>query len=87
MPKLQVLHLRQVDIAHTKGKWESAIECMKRSMHLGIFSLGWQWSGIWEISYKDVEQYVLHGGRHPCLRPDEPDEASQKYLSAPWIQS
>ncbi len=85
MPKLQVLHLKQVDIAHTEGKWESAIECMKRSMHLRIFSLDCPWSIIREIGYKDVEQYVLHGGRHPCLRPDEPDEASQKYLSAPWI--
>lgn len=73
------------------------IEGMKRSMHLGFFSSE-ACFGPWGVgcqdftavyfeveSDSDVGQYVLCGGRHPCLLPDEPDEVSKKYLSAPWL--
>lgn len=29
----------------------------------------------------DIEAYVENGGRHPCLRSDEPDSAAQKYIT------
>ena len=38
-----------------------------------------------DVRNSDVEEYVLGGGRHPFLLPDEPDWASEKYLSAPWL--
>ncbi len=30
---------------------------------------------------KDIEKHVLHGGRNPCLLPDEPASAPNKHLS------
>ena len=95
MPKLQSFILYRVDL--TEGKWEYVTECMKRSMHLQHFSDPWgclrflrdpstyTHAQVRGISTRDVEQYVLRGGRHPCLLPEESDEASEKYLSAPWI--
>lgn len=61
------------------------------SPHLGRCRLNR--SGKWKRALKDggdvcnsdVEEYVLRGGRHPFLHPDEPDSASEKYLSAPWL--
>ena len=36
----------------------------------------------WEM---DVEAYLLYGGRHPSLLRGEPDSASEKYFSPPWL--
>ena len=30
----------------------------------------------WE---KEIEHYVVHGGRHPCLTPDQPDSAAEDF--------
>lgn len=95
MPNLQLLHLSEIELVD--GRWEGVIEGMKRSMHLGFFSCE-ACFGPWGVGCQDftavyfevgsdsvVGQYVLCGGRHPCLLPDERDEASKKYLSAPWL--
>ena len=90
MPNLQEIHFLWVYLV--EDKWEGVIECMKRSMHLRHLSLG-QGRGPWElwlcatgfVHARDIEKYVLRGGRHPCLLSDEPDSASEKYLSAPWL--
>ena len=29
----------------------------------------------------DIEDYVENGGRHPCLRFDQPDSAAQNYVT------
>ena len=29
----------------------------------------------------EIEEYVKKGVRHPCLRPEEPDSAAQKYVT------
>lgn len=85
MPQLQVLRCRRVLLV--EGRWEGVIECIKRSMTLQQLCLDWDGRRLWrsEIRDKDVEQYVLHGDRHPCLLSDEPDSASEKFLSAPWL--
>ena len=80
MPQLQVLWCSGVRLV--KGRWEGVVECIKRSMNLRDLCLD-----LWKyrMEDKDVEQYVLRGGRHPSLLPDEPDSASEKYLSEPWL--
>ena len=79
MPKLQILHLIAIELVD--GSWEGVVECMKRSMHLRGLGLAMK-----ELAdRKLLELYVLRGGRHPRLFPDEPDSASEKYMSAPWL--
>lgn len=67
------------------------IECMKTSMHLLEISSGRRGPHgfvedsqmiTWEM---DVEAYLLYGGWHPSLLRGEPDSASEKYLSPPWL--
>lgn len=73
------MHLRHFSIAEC---WVSG--------HLKHFKYqSWdQWKfprNLLSFLNSDVEEYVLRGGRHPFLDPDEPDSASEKYLSAPWL--
>lgn len=73
------------------GTWEGVIECMKQSMHLTRVNLPdsdlWHRGGtnFYETEgypdTLDIEQYVLHGGRHPCLRPEQPNSAADDYVT------
>ena len=79
-PKLQKLYLSHVELV--EGRWEGVIECMERSTQLFEISL---WD-CWHLGRRDdTVPYILRGGRHPCLLPDELDSASDEYLSAPLI--
>lgn len=96
MPELRYLKLSEIVLL--QGRWEGVIETMKRSMPLHSFltdsslsHLGGQKftgevaEGLQESWSSTLEKYVVKGGRHPCLLPDEPDLASEKYLSEPWL--
>lgn len=94
MPKLRDLYLLEIELVD--GSWEGVVECMKTSMSLeslgledcsGPLAIGYDGSAAMKevTDEKAVELYVLRGGRHPRLLPNEPDSASEKYLSAPWL--
>ena len=91
MPSLTKLELRDVELL--TSSWEGVIECMKQSMHLRRFEIDsraelWHREGIIFYGYPydsahrhKIEEYVRKGGRHPCLRPEEPDSAAQNYVT------
>ena len=82
----------------SQGRWEGVIETLKRSTHLLKLRV---WPGWWlqhsnyltfmgenedaMKRYEGVEHYISGGSRHPSLLPDEPDSASEKYLSDLWL--
>lgn len=75
MPSLRHLQLTSIDVVN--GEWSSVIECMHRMMRLSTVDL----SGAISAGSSVVERYVLKCGRSPYLKVDEPDSASQKYMS------
>ena len=92
MPNLRELRLLKVDLL--EGHWEGVIEFLKTSMYLLSFPTEYWRSphqggepfpaGLpaeREAFSKEIEDYVVKGGRHPCLRADEEDSASTRYLS------
>ena len=93
MPNLRELRFRKVELV--EGRWEGVIECLKTSMYLLSFPTGKYWQNTHQggevfparcpaerLAFgKDIENYVVNGGRHPCLCADEDDSASTKYLS------
>ena len=92
MPNLRELTLLYVNLF--EGQWEGVIEFLKTSMYLLSFPTKyWRCSHprgerfpagppAERLAFsKEIEDYVVDGGRHPCLRADEDDAASKKYLS------
>ena len=93
MPNLRELRLLKVNLL--EGRWEGVIEFLKTSMYLLSFPAKEYWRNSHESGElfptglsaerlamgKDIENYVVNGGRHPCLRADEDDSASRRYLS------
>lgn len=93
MPKLS--HLELDIITLLRGTWEGVFECMMRSRHLTKFRFMHGGSQLWHRGaiglvdffyegapkYHEIEQYVEEGGRHPCLRPLEPDYRAENYIT------
>ncbi|KAM0794294.1 hypothetical protein BDR22DRAFT_876300 [Usnea florida] len=92
MPNLHELRLLNVDLS--EGQWEEVIEFLKTSMYLLSFPTEfWRCShqrgepfpagtlAEREAFGKEIGDYIAKGGRHPCLRADEDDSASTRYLS------
>ena len=93
IPNLRELKLFKIDLL--EGWWEGVIEFLKTSMYLLFFPTKGYWENSHQggeifpagrpaeclaIS-KDIGNYVVNGGRHPCLLADEDDSASTRYLS------
>lgn len=89
-PKLSHLKLGTINLL--SGTWEGVFECMMRSRHLTEINIVhetqfWHRGATGFFFHKhapnsfDMELYVECGGRHPCLRSDEPDSAAQKYIT------
>ena len=86
MPNLTILRLPMIDLA--SGTWEGVIEWMSQLMHLSNFHIVnaqlWHRGGTKFFGGKSspdpsaIEEYLVNGGRHPCLGSDEPDSAAQK---------
>lgn len=89
-PRLQNLCLSDIELID--GSWEGVIEGMRHTLHLQSLSLGdelghlRQRSGdTFEVTDLDMlhelEEYVVSGGRHPCLSTDvSAEEASNLWL-------
>ena len=90
-PTLQHFGLGGIDLS--EDSWEGFFEALAQSKHLSSLRFEFDtylfhhdgadfWTDDYrETLYEDLEQYVIHGGRHPCLREDEPDSAAYNYLS------
>lgn len=94
MPNLLELTLLDLDLL--EGRWEGVIEFLKTSMHLLSFAFDGSCQlrhqeGVYFLDdgedddegsdlKQSIETYVVSGGRHPCLRPDEDASASRRYL-------
>lgn len=87
MPKLQRLILCHLYISD--GTWEGVVECLKQYSKLSTFktnprkiyqkdgtAFGCQHHLNWEV---EISHYVVLGGRHPCLMPDQPDSAAEDF--------
>ena len=86
---IQMPHLKRAVILSVQlkeGGWESVIECLKQSHHWTNFALLWSGTlhhhggNVFEYNEEDVRNYVMLGGRHPCLSEDQPDSASEAYM-------
>lgn len=85
-------HLKLGGISLLEGTWEGFFEALAQSRHLSSFNLaddtylfhrGGQDFLTDERDFpgsEDLENYVVRGGRHPCLNKDQPDSAARKYL-------
>ena len=85
-------HLRLDMIGLLSDTWEGVIECMMRSMHLSSIDVV-PYTQFWhrygteffkdgiDFGPLDIMEYVLLGGRHPCLPSDKPDSAANKYIT------
>lgn len=78
---IQMPNLKHVELGPTRllhGSWESVIECLRQFNHFTTFQyLGEQ---IFECDNGDINEYVMHGGRHPCLLDEQPTYASEAYM-------
>ncbi len=89
-PKLQ--HLCLSDIELVDGSWEGVVEGMRLTLHLQCLSLGDELGHLRQRSddpfktdnldmLHELEEYVVYGGRHPCLSTNVPaEEASNFWL-------
>ena len=90
-PNLRHLGIGGIDLS--EGSWEAFFEALAYSRHLWSLRLEFDtylfhhdgadfWTDDYRESlYDDLEEYVVYGGRHPCLRDDQPDGAAADYLS------
>lgn len=86
---IQMPSLDNIAIGDTQlldGCWESVIECLGRFNQLTTFHINVgadlydHGEEVFDLDYTDVEEYILHGGRHPCLPDDQPASASDAYM-------
>ena len=89
-PNLKELMLDGIELL--SGTWEGVLECMMQSMHLSNFLLdegtelwhcgGDKFLGLDEFSFpEEIENYVVNGGRHPSLLSNQPDCATEEYIT------
>ena len=84
MPNLKSLGLGITQLL--EGDWESVIECFKQFNHFTTFKIDYDSilshngdEGL-ECDNNTITEYILHGGRHPCLSDDQPASASEAYI-------
>lgn len=96
MPALTCLELGELELRD--GTWEAVIESLQQSRQLSSFNVargsrllydGDSLSGakLFDYSFKAIEDYVLHGGRHPCLQDYQLDTAASLYVMDENIES
>ena len=90
-PNLNDLELGTIELL--SGTWEGVIECMMQSMHLSssyfapytqfLHRGGTEFPATKDLNHSlwEIEEYVETGGRHPCLRSDQPNSAAQDYVT------
>ncbi|CAF9914528.1 hypothetical protein IMSHALPRED_001933 [Imshaugia aleurites] len=95
MGKAKVMDLSLSSIELLDGTWEEVVECLSyRRMtelslrgslkHHGgqVFVPDAKWDVVSDLAtLRKIEDFVVYGGRHPCLAPDEdPEIANWWYL-------
>lgn len=89
MPALKSLELGEIELRD--GTWEAVIECLQQCRKLSSFDIAHNarffYNGasirgteLFKCSFEAMEDYVLHGGRHPCLDDCQPDCAARWYV-------
>ena len=88
MPKMR--HLELGDINLLKGTWHSVTEGLKQSNRLLTFQItydrvlkhleGTTFMRDRSRFLSPVRNYILHGGHHPCIPPNEPSHKAQGYM-------
>ena len=90
MPNLCMLEIGGINLL--EGTWESFFEAIAQSKHFLFLLFEWDTylyhddgSDFWDWAekdtlYDDLQDYIVFGGRHPCLSDDQPDEAATDYL-------
>ena len=89
MPALT--HLELDEIMLSQGSWEEVFEAIKKmhrlcaspiSDYVGLYRPGGrELSQDYNICglYGKLGSYVVYGGRHPCLRSEQPNSAAEEY--------
>jgi len=89
-PQLQNLCLSDIELVD--GTWDGVIEGMRHTLHLQSLSLGDELGLLKQRSgdpfktdhlnmLHELEDYVVSGGRHPCLSTDVPAEEASRFWS------
>lgn len=84
MPRLRNVVLGEMLIF--EGSWESVIECLRQFNQFTTFSIsnGVEWyhhrAEKSAFNTTAIEDYIIHGGRHPCLSDHQPPSASEAYM-------
>ena len=85
MPHLRKLAVGCLDLIDGNC-WASIMECLRQFHHFTTFKMkhrGWFNSTCKEPHVCDVAElvdYVMNGGRHPCLSEEQPTSASEAYM-------
>ena len=87
MPRLRNLVVRRLDLLDHGNCWASLMECLRQFHHFTTFEMeqhqGWFYMPSEEPHVCDVARlvdYVMNGGRHPCLSEQQPASASEAYM-------
>ena len=85
MPRLRTLIVGFLGLMHGSC-WASLIECLRQFHHFTTFEidcLAWcncPCDGRHRFSIPEAVDYVMNGGRHPCLSEEQPTSASEAYV-------
>lgn len=89
-PNISGLQIGNISLA--EGSWEAFFVALSRSQQLRVFKFGLEYylyhhdgEEFWTDGYSPsmfevIENYVVHGGRHPSLCDDQPDSAANEWL-------
>ncbi|KAL8974592.1 MAG: hypothetical protein Q9197_001160 [Variospora fuerteventurae] len=88
LPRLQHLALANMQLTYNIKPWRGIIEGLRRLLTLKsckfdpLTNLVDPYPSPWAVAGDDylLEQYAVGGLRHPCLDPNEPEEASYRFL-------
>ncbi|KAL9016023.1 MAG: hypothetical protein Q9185_006618 [Variospora sp. 1 TL-2023] len=88
LPRLQHLALANMQLTYNIKPWLGIIEGLRRLLTLKsckfdpLTNLVDPYPSPWAVAGNDylLEQYAVGGLRHPCLDPNEPEEASYRFL-------
>ncbi|KAL9062970.1 MAG: hypothetical protein Q9161_009681 [Pseudevernia consocians] len=87
MPEMRHLELGYITLL--EGTWHSVIEGLKQSNRLSSFRIPYNSvlvhrsgrSFMYSSSQflEPIEEYMMHGGHHPCIPPNQPHQAARIY--------
>lgn len=91
MPNLKYVELGTTQLFKGEGCWQSAIECLKQFNRFTTFEVDinallfyidtlYDTQVVLECNNNSICEYIMHGGRHPCLLDDQPASASEAYM-------